>query len=245
MPTDLRAFYEQSYSAGDADGIRYARWRALGARGKTDHVLGLLPQLDEPVSVLDVGCGDAAVLQELRRRRPTWTLAGVEIAPRAVEIARGSAPFADIVEYDGEHLPHPDHAFTVGILSHVLEHVPDPGALLAETARVCRWVIAEVPLEDNVSAQRGSKRAHGDEIGHLHAFSRVSFRAVVERAGLRVGRELADALPRAAHAFFAETPRARAVASAKWATRTGLHRLSPAIAERVFTVHYAVLCWQP
>src|SRR3712207_8682865 len=46
-------------------------------------------------------------------------------------------------------------------------HVPDPEPLLAEAARVARYVLVEVPLEDNRSAARPAKRAISESIGHL------------------------------------------------------------------------------
>ena len=64
----------------------------------------------------------------------------------------------------------------------------------------------------------------------------------IARAGLRVACELEDPLPLAVHRFFAVTPSARALATAKWTVRAGLHRLAPSVARRVFTVHYACLC---
>src|ERR1700682_3677981 len=124
----LASFYEEAYTTSDPDeGMRYARWRALSAVGKAEHVLALCWEAGlEPESTLEVGCGDGALLCELRRRDFGGRLQGLEIAPQAVAIAR-ERPEIDAVElYDGERLPQDDGAFALGILSHVLEHVADP-----------------------------------------------------------------------------------------------------------------------
>ena len=57
--------------------------------------------------------------------------------------------------------------------------------------------------------------------------------------------ELQDPLPLEVHRFFAGPGRARRIATAKWLTRAGLSRLAPALARRLFTVHYACLCVAP
>jgi hypothetical protein len=130
----------------------------------------------------------------------------------------------------------------VGIISRVLEHVPDPSALLAEMGRACAAVVMEVPLEANLSARRESKREHAEEVGHLQRLDRGAARAIVARAGLQVAGELEDALPLAAQRFFARTPAQQARATLKWGARNGLHRLAPPLARGLFTVHYACLC---
>jgi SAM-dependent methyltransferase len=165
----------------------------------------------------------------------------VDISARAVELAAQRSEIASVQRFDGTTLPYGDAAFQLGVLSHVLEHVPDPAPLLAETARVCRAVVVEVPLEDNRSASRGSAARGRAKLGHLHRFSRGDVRELAAWTGLRVARELADPLPAAIHTFWADGFAARSTARAKATVRRGLFVAAPAIAERSFTVHYACL----
>jgi SAM-dependent methyltransferase len=243
-PAELVRFYDAAYAEEDpARAALYARWRALGAVGKADHATALCARAGlRPQSTLEVGCGDGALLCELYRRGFGGRLEGVEITEAAVAIARGRPQIDSVSLYDGLHLPVPDGAYDLGILSHVLEHVPDPSALLAEVARACRAVIVEVPLEANLSARRGHKREHAAEVGHLQRLDRPAAREIVTRAGLSVACELDDPLPLEVHRFFAVGRVARAAATAKWAVRAGLHRLAPFAARRLFTVHYACFC---
>ncbi len=239
----LVAFYDDSYAHEGEQAQLYARWRALGARGKADHVSTLCARAGiRPASTLEVGCGDGALLSELNARGLGGELYGVEITEAAVRIASERAEIASVELYDGAHLPVPADRYELGIISHVLEHVPDPAALLAETGRACRAVVVEVPLEDNLSARRAGKRGHADEVGHLQRLSRASMRAIVARAGLSVAGELEDPLPLAVHRFFADTPAANVAATGRWGVRRGLHALSPGLAKRLYTVHYACLC---
>lgn len=243
-PAQLVRFYDEAYVQQDpARAALYARWRALGAVGKADHVLALCSRAGlHPTGTLEIGCGDGALLCELHARTFGGRLSGVEITEAAVAIARGRPEIDSVELYDGAHLPAGEHSYELVILSHVLEHVPDPPALLAEAARACDAVLMEVPLEANLSARRSSKREHASEVGHLQRLDRADARAIVARAGLRVAYELEDPLPLTVHLFFATTPFARARATAKWALRAGLHRLAPGLARRLFTVHYACLC---
>jgi SAM-dependent methyltransferase len=245
-PAELVRFYDDAYSQDPARAALYARWRALSAVGKADHAIALCERAGVRVrSTLEVGCGDGALLCELDRRDFGGRLAGVEITEAAVAIARERAQIDSVSLYDGRRLHVSDGAYDLGILSHVLEHVPDPPVLLAEVARACRAVLVEVPLEANLSARRSAKREHAAEVGHLQRLDREASREIVARAGLCVACELADPLPLAVHRFFAATPSARGTATAKWAVRGGLHRLAPGLAERLFTVHYACLCLAP
>jgi SAM-dependent methyltransferase len=193
---------------------------------------------------VEIGCGDGALLAALRGLAPVFD--GFELSAPAAALARQTLPDARRVEpFDGREVPAEDGAYDLAILSHVLEHVPVPGPLLAEAARVAHEVIVEVPLEDNRSAARPEKRAEAASIGHLHFFSRAEVRGLIDEAGLVREAELTDPLPYAHHAFFARGARARAAAAAKWAVRSAAHRVAPRTSETLFTVHYAVLARRP
>src|SRR5580700_3103690 len=94
-PAQLVHFYDVAYTQPDpAEAARYARWRALGAVGKADHVLTLCARAGlraggHPINTLEIGCGDGALLCELHARGFGGRLAGVEITEAAVDIARG------------------------------------------------------------------------------------------------------------------------------------------------------------
>ena len=245
-PRALSAFYEQAYSSSPEQAELYSRWRSLGAVGKADHVLELCARAGlRPESVLDVGCGDGALLTELSGRGFGGTLTGLELSAAAVAIAAARPGIERVAQFDGTRVPAAPGEYDLGLLSHVLEHVGDPAALLAEVARACRAVVIEVPLEANVSARRASKRAHAQEIGHLRRLDRRAARAIVADAGLRLAGELEDPLPLEVQLFFAPGGAERARGYVKWAVRAGVHRLAPGLARRLFTVHYAALCLPP
>jgi|tagenome__1003787_1003787.scaffolds.fasta_scaffold20500875_2 SAM-dependent methyltransferase len=239
---DLAGFYDSAYARG---GERHARWRELGARAKADHVEELARRAELPHDrVVEVGCGDGALLAELSGRGFGGSLTGFDISETALELARGrSIPRVERLEtFDGARLPARDGAFDLGVLSHVLEHVPDPLPLLRETARAARALIVEVPLERNLSGGRAGKREQSEAAGHLDALDRDAVRTMVRSAGLRVVDELLDPLSRDVHTFFSESALGRARGLAKAAVRRSLFALSEGVAERAFTLHYACAC---
>jgi SAM-dependent methyltransferase len=239
-------FYERAYSIAGPQAELYARWRALGAVGKADHVVALCRRGGiEPRSTLDVGCGDGALLGELAARGFGGQLTGAEISEAAARIAATRPQIAAVLRFEGRELPFEDRSHGLGVLSHVLEHVPAPSELLKEVARVCRAVVIEVPLEANASARRRAKRVHALEIGHIHRLDRAAARRIVAAAGLEVACELEDPLPLRVQRFFARGPRANTAAGAKWALRSGLHLAAPPLARRLVTLHYACLCLPP
>ena len=226
-----REFYEAGYAVGDP---RMGHWRAIGARSKAAHVesltkgAGLAPQ-----TVVEIGCGDGAVLVEMAARG--WVVDGFELAENAANRARQRNIARRVERFDGEHVPAETDEYDLAVLSHVLEHVPDPLPLLKEAARVAPNVLVEVPLEDNRSARRPAKRELSRGAGHLHAFNRSDVLGLVREAGLHPRAEMTDPLPYEHHAFFSGA----AKGAVKWAARAAMHKAG--VAERLITLHYAVL----
>jgi SAM-dependent methyltransferase len=242
VSSDLQAFYEDLYAHEDPERARfYGGWRALGARSKAAHVSALLARAGAaPERVVEIGCGDGALLAALDVGA---VFDGFEIAEEVAALARsrGLARVRRIEAYDGVTIPADDDAYDLAILSHVVEHIPDPAPVLAEAARVAPVVLVEVPLEANRSARRPSVRAEAARIGHVHAFDRAAVRALLDAAGLRVVEELTDPLSLAHHSYFATSLQGRAKAAAKTFVRRTAFRASAGRAERLFTVHYACL----
>jgi SAM-dependent methyltransferase len=236
--TGTREFYETGYSLTGDEAAKMGRWRALGARSKAAHVIALCARAGlRPATLVEIGCGDGALLAELADRGLSPVLDGFELSPKAAEIAASRSVGRRVEAFDGAHIPAQDGAYDLAILSHVVEHVPDPLPLLKEAARVAPNVLVEIPLEDNRSAKRPSKLKLAEAAGHLHAYTRASLQAQLRTAGLTPHQELADPLSYEHHAFFDGALKG----AAKHAVRATAHRLAPHTAERLFTVHYAVL----
>lgn len=211
-------------------------WRRLSARTKADHVEQLLARSGlAPATVLEVGCGDGALLAELARRGLGRRHTGVEVSEPARQLALGQPGITDVLTYDGNHLPFEDHSHELVICSHVLEHAEDPAALTRELIRVSGGLLLiEVPLEDNLSARRPAARALSNRAGHLHHFTKGSLRALLP-AEIQILGELVDPLPRQASTFWAGRWRG----TVKWGIRRLLH--ATGLSERLITVHYALL----
>lgn len=242
LPEEIRAFYEDAYRPRAGDGEDERRWRELGAVGKADHVMTLAAiAAVTPATMLEVGCGDGAVSAELGRRGFGGRRSGIDVSATAVAIAAARPELAVAERYDGERIAAADDSYDLVFATHVLEHVTDPGALVAELRRVARLaLIVEVPLERNLAARRPAARALSRSAGHIQCFDRHSVRQLAAVGGWRIAGELLDPLPAAVHLHGRSGVRARAIGQMKSIVRHGL-ALAPALATRLFTLHYALV----
>lgn len=105
----------------------------------------LLPKVRVPPmpAILDVGCGTGLNLVEAARRfGPARLLAGIDISPGMVAVARAKMSTlglpAQIVEGDAEQLPYPDGLFDLVICNSVFHWFKNRPAAMREIARVLR-----------------------------------------------------------------------------------------------------------
>jgi methionine biosynthesis protein MetW len=101
-------------------------------------------QVPQGARVLDVGCGDGALLATLRDGKAV-DARGIEIDPALVErcVARGLS----VVQGDADRdlTFYPDGAFDVAILSQTLQTAARPDRMLAELLRVGRRAFVSFP----------------------------------------------------------------------------------------------------
>jgi SAM-dependent methyltransferase len=206
-------------------------WRRLCAVDKAANVVALCADLPH-ARVLEIGAGEGALLARLAELGFGAELHALEVTLGAVEVmrARGIPGLASAAAFDGYAVPHPAGAFDLAILSHVVEHLEHPRALLREAARVARHVFVEVPLEDTWRLPRDFEQG---AVGHLNFYSPRSLRHLVQSCGLEVLRERVSNPGPAVHAW-----RAGAVAGGlRWGVREALLRVAPRLAARAFTYH--------
>jgi SAM-dependent methyltransferase len=135
------------------------RYHSQTVRKETLHTVSLVaPHLDRGMAVLDVGCGEGYVGEELAARgvSEVW---GVDILDlrRRKETGRFRL-------YDGQSLPFPDDAFDLVMLNFVLHHVPDEKkiALVREALRVTRGKLFILEDTPTTAFDRFVSNRHGD-----------------------------------------------------------------------------------
>ena len=233
LPAFVVPRYNEHYEGAYDE--RALEWRRLGARDKAANLSSLL-QGQAVGSVLEVGCGTGAVLAAVARAGIGQSHTGVDLADPDKH-RDPAARQLNLSRFDGQRLPFEDGAFDLVYASHVIEHVPEPRALLAEMARVARrWVYVEVPCELHLRTNRRHLQQSLD-IGHINAFTPESFRLLLETSELKVAHMGVFDHSLDVHAF--QKGRLRAVP--KLMLRRLLLGISPSLATRFFTFHVGAL----
>ena len=229
MDPGLRSRYEHGYESGESE------WRRIGAVAKARHIQ-MLSAGNEYDAVLEVGAGEGSLLARLSEVGFGGELAALEVSETAVTVlkARGIPRLASAALFDGYHVRFPDDRFDLAILSHVLEHVEHPRALLLEVKRVAREVFVEVPLELHLRTPRDFVPS---STGHINLFSPVVVRQLIQSVGMSMVRE---------QIFNADYPvfryRSGRFALPHYLLKRTVLTVFPFLAVRLFTFHWCGLC---
>ncbi len=107
-------------------------------------------------NVLDIGVGYGFVIEELHKKFPHLSLAGIDISSKAIQNIKQKLD-GDFRVGSAENLPWPDNSFDVVLLLEILEHIPATNlfGVLNEVRRVLKnsgVLIVSVPLYENLEA---------------------------------------------------------------------------------------------
>ena len=179
---ELGRYYDESYygknrkkfwSAVEAGiaALTWMKWRS---------VRGLLPP---GARLLDIGCGRGTLVR--MARDAGFDSYGIERSSRQHVL-----PY--VYTKDLADCRFPDGHFQMVILWHVLEHLRDPRAALAEIHRIVEpqgWLSVAVPNFGGAQAEASGRHwFHLDLPRHLWHFRRRSLDALLEKSGFRVVR---------------------------------------------------------
>jgi len=198
--------------------IVHAAYRTLlcvsGLTHQRNELFSLYLRGTQPDRLLDVGCGDGGRLA--RWQAMGWEVEGQEVDATAAERARHGHGLRVHLGALSD-LALPDSTFDVVTMSHVIEHVPHPLALLQECLRLLKPGGRLIAVTPNVSSL-GHRRFTSCWLGldpprHLHLFSSLTLNQLAVQAGFQRARTWTTA---ANAQFFAE--------GSLSIKHTGLHR---------------------
>ena len=153
-------------------------------RGFFREIVLLIEEFKRPPGrLLDVGCSVGLLIDTARNRG--WSVAGTDVSEWAIEYtrSRGFETYLGVLE----DIPLPPRSFDVVVLNHVIEHVPDPVALL----QGCRELISAggvlfVGLPNFGSIMAQIEREHWPALQpdeHIWQFSRRTLGRLLRQNG--------------------------------------------------------------
>jgi SAM-dependent methyltransferase len=159
-------------------------WRKMAA--PRHRVATLVAELrrDRPGRVVDLGCGDGAMLDEIARALPDAELAGIDLSDAQIELNRAARPETQWHQRDldgdvtfGAEL---EGAFDAILASEVIEHLDRPGAFLTSARR-----LAQTGARLYLSTQSGPVRETERRVGHRRHYSTEEMTSLLGETGWR------------------------------------------------------------
>lgn len=238
---DLVQQFFDDYYANYAARPDLHRWRATLAARNADEIVPLLRQGGWPnETIVELGCGDGALLAALSSRGVGRRYCAYEVSRSAVEYV-GSVRIPGLYKvefYDGLRTPEADGAFDMAVVSHVIEHASDPIAVLREAGRLAPTVVVQIILADTLPARRAAHRQEVQRTGHFNEYNLSSARLAIREAGLRVEADAISHPDRRLRTYWNPSARAKTLA----AVASFMFAAAPPIARRLFAADYTAIC---
>lgn len=234
----IEAFYEQFWADADYQ-LLFAYYSAVQDRFPA--IQAVWRQMLPPGRLLDYGCGNGVLTFWMFCNGFGVESLGIDISHTAIDFAqcRFSRPGLSFRTFDPDQPLDGLGRFDVVVSSHVLEHIPDPRRALAQLLPLSDWFLIEVPLErclvqDAAAALLGKERKE-NSLGHLHFWTRKSFRKLLKSCGLLVVRDFQYAS--APFSLFNSLPK-------RFAERLALSLLGTQLYGYLMATHYIVLAYR-
>ena len=168
IPVDLGLYYPSGYySFGRKKDTFKARLKAIF---KPEPLPEWLLGTRKSASVLDVGCGEGALLRKMK----DW----------------GFKALSGFDPYSASYTSRPGGRYDLVMMHHTLEHVSDPKASLFEARQ---WltpggrIVIRIPVRQGpIWEQFGWNWVHLDPPRHLYAWTVLGFKSMAEECGLHV-----------------------------------------------------------
>ena len=141
-----------------------------------------------PARLLDIGCATGSLLAHLRERG--WETTGVEISGPQAEYGREKRNL-DVRNLPLEESHFPDAHFNAILASHLIEHLNNPAALVAEVYRILapggRFFVT-TPNIAGFQARLFKGRWRSAIFDHLYLFSVKTLSRLLEEKGFSIER---------------------------------------------------------
>jgi SAM-dependent methyltransferase len=165
-------FYDHHWkSTGEVDRTR--------ERGRVELTASAVPSGSE--RILDVGCGDGRLSQEIRRKHECF-LVGFDLSTVALHRLQGPTCCGSAAQ-----LPFPDRSFDLVVSTEMMEHVPSQiySDVLKEMSRVAdKFILITVPNQENLSENMALCPSCGSRFhvwGHQRSYSIPGLKALFDQ----------------------------------------------------------------
>jgi cyclopropane fatty-acyl-phospholipid synthase-like methyltransferase len=167
-------FYER-VAAGRRD-----YWRKMAAcRHRVGTLVASLAE-DGPTTVVDLGCGDGSLIEEIASTLPAASLVGVDISFNQIQLNRRAMPSVDwhVCDLDGDFTLTVRHRADALVASEVIEHLDHPQEFL-RSARALASATGKLYL----STQSGPLRETERRVGHRRHFTAGELSGLLKDTG--------------------------------------------------------------